>query len=72
MIGGGNSAVEEAVFLARFASKVTVVARGPALTASRVAQEKALAHQRRIMRLPSRVRAARRSAVAPSGEGAVP
>ena len=46
VIGGGNSAVEEAVFLARFASQVTIVARGPALTASKVAQEKALASPR--------------------------
>src|SRR6185369_1866837 len=44
VIGGGNSAVEEAVFLARFASQVTIIARGPALTASKVAQEKALAN----------------------------
>jgi thioredoxin reductase (NADPH) len=42
VIGGGNSAVEEAVFLARFASQVTIVARGLALTASKIAQEKAL------------------------------
>jgi thioredoxin reductase (NADPH) len=44
VIGGGNSAVEEAVFLARFASQVTIVARGSELTASKVAQEKVLSH----------------------------
>ena len=43
VIGGGNSAVEESLFLTRFASRVTIVARGPELTASKVAQDKALA-----------------------------
>jgi thioredoxin reductase (NADPH) len=44
VIGGGNSAVEEAVFLARFASEVTILARGSELSASKVAQEKVLSH----------------------------
>jgi len=41
VIGGGNSATEEAVFLTRYASKVTILARGERLTASAVAIEKA-------------------------------
>ena len=40
VIGGGNSAGEESVFLARFASSVTVVTRDVALTASRVVVQK--------------------------------
>ena len=55
VIGGGNSAVEEAVFLARFASKVTIVARGPALTASKVAQEKALSNPKIATRFQTEV-----------------
>src|SRR3954453_15256348 len=40
VVGGGNSAGEESIFLTRFASKVTIVTRDPELTASRVVQEK--------------------------------
>src|SRR5579863_5592263 len=42
VIGGGNSAVEEAAFLTRFASKVTILVRGSELTANKIATEKAL------------------------------
>jgi thioredoxin reductase (NADPH) len=41
VIGGGNSAVEEAAFLTRFSPKVTILARGSALSASKVAVDKA-------------------------------
>lgn len=34
VIGGGNSALEEGMFLARFCKKVTIVHRGPAFSAS--------------------------------------
>ncbi len=44
VIGGGNSAVEEALFIARFASKITVIHQLAALTANKVAQEQALAN----------------------------
>ena len=40
VVGGGNSAGEESIFLTRFASKVTIVTRDEHLTASRVVQEK--------------------------------
>jgi thioredoxin reductase (NADPH) len=43
VIGGGNSAVEEAIFLTKFVRHVTIATRGRALTASRVAQDKVLA-----------------------------
>ena len=40
VIGGGNSAAEESVFLTRFASKVTLIVRGTELSASKVAIDK--------------------------------
>jgi len=42
VIGGGNSAVEEAAFLTRFSPKVTILVRGSELTASKLAADKAL------------------------------
>jgi thioredoxin reductase (NADPH) len=42
VIGGGNSAVEEAAFLTRFSPKVILLVRGSALTANKVAADKAL------------------------------
>lgn len=40
VIGGGNSAAEESLFLTRFASHVTILVRGDALSASAVVREK--------------------------------
>src|SRR5947199_943310 len=42
VIGGGNSAVEEAAFLTRFSPKVTILARGDELAANKIAADKAL------------------------------
>lgn len=40
VVGGGNSAVDEGLFLTRFAREVTIATRGAQLRASRAAQEK--------------------------------
>jgi thioredoxin reductase (NADPH) len=40
VIGGGNSAGEESLFLTRFVDKVTILVRGDAMTASKVVIEK--------------------------------
>ena len=44
VIGGGNSALEEGLFLTRFAEKVTLLVRGDTLRASQVLREKAANH----------------------------
>ena len=46
VIGGGDTAVEEALFLAKFAKKVTLIHRKGRLRATKILQERALANKK--------------------------
>lgn len=59
VIGGGNSGLEEGLFLTQFTDKVTIVERGDALRGSKLLQDKVLNHQKIEVRLRHWVKAFR-------------
>lgn len=46
VIGGGNSAIEESLFITKFADRVTIVHQFDTLQANKIAQEKAFANEK--------------------------
>lgn len=59
VIGGGNSGLEEGLFLTQFTDKVTILERGDALRGSKLLQDKVLNHQKIEVRLRHWVKAFR-------------
>lgn len=57
VIGGGNSAGEESLFLSRFAEKVTILVRGEAMSASKIVVDKVSSNPKIEVRYNTQVQA---------------
>lgn len=57
VIGGGNSATEESLFLTKFAEHVTILARGSEFRATRLIQQEVFEHPKIEVRFETRVKA---------------
>ncbi|NNN02419.1 MAG: FAD-dependent oxidoreductase [Acidimicrobiaceae bacterium] len=55
VIGGGNSALEESLFLTQFAQRVTIIQVSPELSASRLLQDRVRGHSAITVRTSSQV-----------------
>jgi thioredoxin reductase (NADPH) len=55
VVGGGNSGLEEGLFLTQFAEHVTVIQSHPTLTANRLLQDKVLNHPKMSVMLDSAI-----------------
>lgn len=53
VVGGGDAAISEALFLTKFASRVTIIHRRNELRAAKIVQEKALSHPKMEFRWDS-------------------
>ncbi len=56
VVGGGNSAAQESLFLTQFADRVTVLVRGETFRASKILEEKVLNHPKIAVRWQTTVR----------------
>ena len=71
VVGGGNTAVEEALFLTNFASKVTVIHRRAEFRAERILQDRLIRHPKFEVRWNTELADITGSAMPPSVNGVV-